>query len=96
MSEEHIFRVSFNDPPLAGDPCKDFYFHSLSAIYEAFDEKQVGCKVSRLWNIGVTQGATYEGRLCRVTRETIRRKKRIKAPQKAETARDNNLHENEK
>lgn len=96
MSEEHIFRVSFKEPPLADDERTDFFFHSLSAIFETFTAEQVGCKVSRLWNIRVTQGATYDGRLCRITREPISRKKRIKAPQTAETVRDNNLHESEK
>lgn len=96
MSEEHIFRVKFNEPPIAGDECKDFYFHGLSAIYEVFTEEQIGCKVSRLWNIGVTQGNAYNGRLCRITREPVRRKKRIKAPQTAEKSCDDKSYENEK
>lgn len=78
MSEEHIFRVSFNEPPIEGDPRTDFFFHSLSAIYEVFTAEQVGCKVSRLWNIGVSDGKPYEGRRCRITKEPILRKRRFK------------------
>ena len=97
MSEEFIYRVAFREPPLLGvDERTEFFFHSLAAIYEVFTARQIGCKVSRLWNIGVSNGTTYEGRLCTISREPISRKKRIKAPQTAEKVRDNNLHENKK
>lgn len=96
MSEEHIFRVAFRETPLDGDPRTDFFFHSLSAIYEVFTAEQVGCKVSRLWNIGVSDGAVYDGRLCRITKEPISRKKRIKAPQTPQADVDNKLHDCEK
>lgn len=95
MTEDHIFRVTFKEPPLADDERTDFFFHSLSAIYEVFTEQQIGCKVSRLWNIKLSHGATYDGRLCHITKEPISRKKRTNAAQKAETLRDNNLHANE-
>ena len=52
MSElEFIYRVAFNEPPLENDDSWEFYFTSLSAIYEKFTPEQVGCKVSRLWNL---------------------------------------------
>ena len=75
--QEFIYRVSFSEPPLSGDERTEFFFHSLSAIYETFSPEQVGCRVSRLWNIGVAQGNEYLGRLCRITKEPIMRKKRI-------------------
>lgn len=96
MSEEHIFRVAFREPPIEGDSRTEFFFHSLSAIYEVFTAEQVGCKVSRLWNIGVSNGTTYEGRLCTISREPISRKKRIKAPQPPQADGNNNLHDCEK
>lgn len=47
MSElEFIYRVAFNEPPLENDDSWEFYFTSLSAIYEKFTPEQVGCKVS--------------------------------------------------
>ena len=47
--QETIIRVSFHETPLASRPqCKDFYFGSLSAIYEIFTPEQVGCMVATL------------------------------------------------
>ena len=75
MSEGFIYRVAFKVPPLLGvDDRKEFYFHSLAAIYEVFTARQIGCKVTRLWNIGVSHGNTYEGRRCTITKEPILRK----------------------
>ncbi len=68
-----IYRVTFKEPPEQSGEL-DFFFTSLSAIYERFSPEQIGCKVNRLWKIGVSDGKPYEGRLCRVTRETILRK----------------------
>lgn len=72
---ENIIRVQFREPPLADQPAKtDFYFGSLAAIYEVFTPEQVGCKVERLWNAGITDGKPYANKLCIVTRETMTRK----------------------
>lgn len=40
--------------------------------------QQVGCKVSRLWNVGVSDGKEYTSRSgdVRITREPIERKHR--------------------
>ena len=63
MSElEFIYRVAFNEPPLENDDSWEFYFTSLSAIYEKFTPEQVGCKVSRLWNLKITPDKPYNGR----------------------------------
>jgi len=77
---EYIYRVEFKVPPLLGvDERTEFYFHSLAAIYDTFTAKQIGCKVTRLWNIGVSNGIPYNGRRCRITKEQIFRKKQNKA-----------------
>ena len=79
MSEEFIYRVEFKVPPLLGvDDRTEFFFHSLAAIYDIFTAAQIGCKVTRLWNIGVSHGNPYEGRRCRITKEPILRKTRNK------------------
>lgn len=79
MSElEFIYRVAFNEPPLENDDSWEFYFTSLSAIYEKFTPEQVGCKVSRLWNLKITPDKPYNGRRCRITKEPVLRKKRRK------------------
>lgn len=64
-------------PLLGEDDRKEFYLHSLSAIYEVFMAEQIGCKVTRLRNIGVSHGNPYEGRRCRITKEPILRKRRF-------------------
>lgn len=79
MKKEHIYRVAFNEPPIEEDDRTEFYFTSLSAIYEEFTPEQVGCKVSRLWNIGVSGGTPYEGAKCKITREPLKSKSQNKA-----------------
>lgn len=69
-----IYKVTFVDCPLDGLTDKEFYFTSLSAIYDVFTPEQIGCKVSRLWNIGVTRGTPYTGRLTTITRVCLTRK----------------------
>lgn len=78
MSDGFIYRVAFKEHPIADDARLDFYFHSLAAIYDTFTAEQIGCKVTRLWNIGVSHGTPYEGRRCRITKEPILRKRRFK------------------
>lgn len=78
VKQEFIYRVEFKEPPLSEDDRTELFFHSLSAIYEVFAVEQVGCKVSRLWNIGVSDGNEYTSRdgAVHITREPIERKHR--------------------
>lgn len=69
-----IYKVKFEQPPIAGDGRTEFYFTSLSAIYETLTPAQVGCKVTRLWNIGVSNGQPYIGKLCTITKEQLHSK----------------------
>lgn len=71
----HIFRVRFIMLPMENDSRKEFFFHSLAAIYEIFTPEQIGCKVTRLWNLGIANGTPYFGRKCSITREPIWRKR---------------------
>lgn len=96
MSGEFIYRVAFREPPLSDDERTEFFFHGLAAIYEVFTPEQVGCKVTRLWNIGVSQGNAYEGRLCTITKEPIGRKRRKSAPTNGDNSTGDNLHDKEK
>ena len=76
MSDEFIYRVAFKVSPLLGvNDRTEFYFHSLAAIYGTFTTVQIGCKVTRLWNIGVSHGKPYDGRRCSITKEPILRKR---------------------
>lgn len=76
MEREHIYRIEFWTSPvssgnMAGE--KVFYFHSLTAIYKLFTPEQVGCKVTNLWNLGVSRGREYQNHKCKVKRHPIYR-----------------------
>ena len=72
MSEQaYIYRVSFKEP--VNDKW-DYFFGSLSAIYDTFSAEQVGCKVSRLWNLKITPETPYIGRRCTISKEPVKRK----------------------
>lgn len=87
-----IYRVAFREPPVDGEPETEFYFSSLSAIYETFTPAEIGCKVSRLWNIKVSEGIPYEGRLCRISRVPITAKKRNKPVCSVKNSSGDKLH----
>lgn len=73
-----IYRVTFKEPPTETGE-RDFFFTSLSAIYERFSPEQIGCKVSRLWNLNVSGGNPYRGAKVTVTREPLHTKRQNKA-----------------
>lgn len=77
--KDWFYRVEFKEPPIEGDDRTAFNFSSLAAIYEQFTPEQVGCRVARLWNIGVSDGVPYRGRRCTITKEQVRRKTQNKA-----------------
>ena len=76
MKQEYIYRVSFKREQ-AGDNvwCDDYFFTSLSAIYEQFTPEQIGCKVERLWNLKISPDKPYVGRKCTITKELLTRKR---------------------
>lgn len=76
MKKEFIYRVEFREPPFTVNGRTEFFFSSLSAIYTKFTPDDIGCQVTRLWNIGVSKGFPYEGRRCRITREPLTAKSR--------------------
>lgn len=87
-----FYRVEFKEPPLTDDERTEFFFTSLAAIYEVFTPEQIGCKVNRLWNIGVTDGITYNGKRCLITREVVHSKAQ-KAPYSGAKMLDDSLHQ---
>lgn len=87
----YIYRVAFKEPPEQSGE-RDFFFSSLAAIYERFTPEQIGCKVSRLWNLGVSDGNTYTGAKVTVTREPLYAKKQNKARTRRFNVGDDKLH----
>lgn len=78
MTKSSIYKVAFLEPPISGDDRTEFFFTSLSAIFDTFTAEQIGCRVSRLWNVGVSHGKPYIGRICQITKEEISSKTQIK------------------
>lgn len=75
MATETIIRVQFRDPPLPEQPARtEFFFGSLAAIYDVFTPQQIGCRVERLWNSGITEAKPYRNKLCVISREQLSRK----------------------
>jgi len=72
MQSNHFYRVRFREP-IRGR--SDFYFGSLSAIYDLFTVDQIGCSKSHLWNVKVSDGIDYHGRRCSISLEVLNRKK---------------------
>jgi hypothetical protein len=70
-TQKHIYRVSFKEPV---NGKMDYFFGSLAAIYTEFSPEQIGCKVTRLWNVGVTTNNPYRGKKCTITAESFKRK----------------------
>ena len=79
MVKLYVYKVTFKEPPVAGEPQTEFYFTSLAAIFEVFTEKEIGCKVTRLWNLHIEEDKPYSGRRCTVEKKEMRRKPRNKA-----------------
>ena len=67
-----IYHLQFKEPV---NNQTDYYFGSLSAIFDAFTAEDIGCKVERLWNIGVAKGAVYESKKCTIKAGSVKRKK---------------------
>lgn len=76
MTKGTIYKVEFAYPPLEDDDRTEFFFTSLSAIYEVFSVEQIGCGVRRLWNLKVPSGETYYGKKCSIYKEEFTRKTR--------------------
>lgn len=68
-----MYHVSFNEPV---NGKKDYYFSSLSAIYTKLSPEEIGCKVTRLWNLQLTADNPYVGKKCKIAVEVFYKKNR--------------------
>ncbi len=57
------------------DGKKTYVFGSLSAIYTKFTEEQIGCKVTNLWNVNISQESPYSNHLCKIEEKEVIRTK---------------------
>lgn len=68
---EKIIKVEFTEPI---DGKSEYYFGSLSAIYDVFTREQMGCVLYTLWNASIKEGKPYKNKRCTVSKFPIRRK----------------------
>ncbi len=65
-----IYKVQFSRAPLS-DGKRDFYFSCIAAIFDTFSTEQIGTDVKGLWGLRLTQGNTYIGANCTITKEVL-------------------------
>ena len=71
MKKKTIYKVTFREPPIEASDQTEFYFSTVSAIYEVFTKQAIGCSLNNLWNKGVVKGRRYVSRTCTVERVTL-------------------------
>jgi hypothetical protein len=71
-AKTHVYKVSFIEPV---NGKTDYIFGSLAAIFDVFSPEQIGCKVTRLWNLKIFEDKPYAGRKCTVSKEPLHRKR---------------------
>lgn len=71
MKKKTIYKVTFREPNIEASDQTEFYFTTLSAIYEVFDKSAIGCALNNLWNQGVAKGRRYVSRTCTIERVTV-------------------------
>ncbi len=76
--DEFIYRLTLRTVDTAQEEA-EFYFTSLSAIYDRFTPEQVGCRVERLYSVGVSRGIVYRNKLVEVRRYPLSRKPQRRA-----------------
>jgi len=67
-----VYLVTFVEP-INGKTT--YIFGSLSAIYTMFTEEQIGCKITNLWKVDISQESPYSNNLCKIEEKEVIRKK---------------------
>ena len=76
-----IYHVHFHDNGLnEGMELRDYYFGSISAIYQVFQKWQIGIQASSLYNLNLDEAANpvYENKRCRIRKATLVTKSKVK------------------
>jgi len=66
----YIYHLHFFDKEMEK---QDYYFSSISAIYEVFSIKQIGIQASSLYNykFDENQNPVYKNNICRIRKDII-------------------------
>jgi hypothetical protein len=65
-----IYHVHFFDEEMQK---QDYYFGSISAIYEVFTIKEIGIQASSLYNFKLDEkdNPVYENKICRIRKDIV-------------------------
>jgi hypothetical protein len=66
---ETVYHVQFNDG-------SNYYFGSISAIYDVFTKEDIGRNKFSLWNYKITEDKPYKSKQCVIYNGHIKRRKR--------------------
>lgn len=72
-SREQIVKVKFHRPCPDGET--EYYFGSVSAIFDVFTEKDIGCGLKSLWAANIDVNRPKISRYCTISRHFVYRKK---------------------
>ncbi len=76
-----IYHVHFHDNEFNNHLVKkDYYFGSISAIYQVFDVKQIGILASSLYNLKLDENTNpiYENKKCIIRKDVLNTKSQTK------------------
>ncbi|MFJ1365568.1 hypothetical protein ACILDU_03880 [Capnocytophaga canimorsus] len=68
MNGVTIYHVQFSEG-------ENYYFGSISAIYDHFTKEELGISKNSLWNFGIEENKPYKNRKCTIFKGIIHRKK---------------------
>ncbi|KUJ56439.1 hypothetical protein [Chryseobacterium aquaticum] len=68
MSKKIIYHVKFHEPI---DDKNEFFFSSITAIYNNFTAKQIGVAKQTLYQQSLKEGDEYRTKFCIVKKETV-------------------------
>ncbi|WP_160111094.1 hypothetical protein [Dysgonomonas sp. Marseille-P4361] len=68
-----LYHVHFFEAPREGLTEKDFYFGSISAIYEHFEVAEIGIQASSIYNFKMDEvsNPVYENKKCRIRKSIL-------------------------
>lgn len=68
VSGNTVYHVKLGDD-------ENYYFGSISAIFDKFTSETLGVSKSRLWSFGITYERPYRNKVCTIYKGEIHRKK---------------------
>lgn len=69
--KSHVIKVMFLIPV---EGKKEYYFGSLSAIYDTFTSEQIGCGLVTLWKAKIEPGKEKKTSKCVISKHEVLRK----------------------